>query len=244
MARVPKPVSTDQAPPLGPPGPFTTLGEATSMLEFGRLGAQAISLARTPRGSGEPVRVLPGFGASDPSTFALRRFLISRGYAAQGWGLGRNAGDVRALGDQVVQQAERDVDQAGERLHLIGWSLGGVIAREIARERPDLIAQVITFGSPIIGGPRHTTLARLYGADRIQAIEAAIGTAERTPITVPVTAIYSRRDGIVNWRACVDTVTPGAVNVEVRSTHLGMGVDPDVWRTVIERLAAYRRNTA
>ncbi len=216
------------------------LGEAAGPLEMTRLGRRALMLARQPRGHGEPVRLFPGFRAGDASTAALRRYLSGLGYDARGWGLGRNTGRVPALLGRATAAAARDAAASGQRLHLIGWSLGGVIARELARDRPDLVAQVITFGSPIVGGPRYTALAHMFGPERIAAIEAGIRDRSATPITVPVTAIHSRRDGIAGWTACIDDLTPGAENLEVRSTHIGMGIDPDVWEIIAQRLAAAR----
>lgn len=96
---------------------------------------------------------------------------------------------------------------------LVGWSMGGVLSRETARRRPDLVAQVITFGTPVLGGHAFA------------------------PIRVPITAMWSRRDGVVSPRACIDDFSPNVVNVEVSSTHLGMGIDPDVWLEVARRLA-------
>ncbi len=233
-------VADPQHVPLRAPARRTLLGEAASALEMTRLGRRAITLARQPRGRGEPVRLFPGFSAGDASTAALRGYLGRLGYDARGWGLGRNTGDVPALLERATAAVAHDAQDLGQRLHLIGWSLGGVIAREVARDRPDLVEQVITFGSPIVGGPRYTALAHLYAAERIAAIEAGIRDRSATPIGVPVTAIHSRRDGIVGWRACIDHVTPGVENVEVRSTHIGMGIDPDVWEIIAQRLPAAR----
>ncbi len=224
----------------GRPDPRTVLGEATWPLEWARLGRRGRVLAGQPRGHDEPVRVLPGLSASDASTAALRRYLRRLGYDARGWELGRNTGDVPRLAAAELAIVADDAARRGQRVHLVGWSLGGVIAREIARERPDLVAQVITFGSPVVGGPRHTSLARMFPPEQVQEIERRIAERNATPITVPITAIHSRRDGVVGWQACVDSDSPQADNLEVRSTHLGMGIDPDVWRIVAQRLAAPR----
>ena len=223
------------------PDARTVLGEAGWPLEWARLGRRGRALAGQPRGHGEPVRVLPGLSASDASTTALRRYLRRLGYDARGWELGRNTGDVPRLAAAALAVVGDDVARTGQRVHLIGWSLGGVIAREVARERPDLVAQVITFGSPVVGGPRFTSLARMFPPERVQEIERRIAERNAVPITVPITAIHSRRDGVVGWQACVDSVSPRVDNIEVGSTHLGMGLDPDIWRIVAQRLAAARR---
>jgi pimeloyl-ACP methyl ester carboxylesterase len=219
------------------PGPMTVMGEGGWPLEWARLGRRGRALAGQPRGHGEPVRVFPGMGAGDASTAALRRYLRRLGYDARGWELGRNNGEVARLAVQALALVADDRRRSGQPVHLIGWSLGGVIAREVARERPDLVAQVITFGSPIVGGPRFTSLARLFPRERVRDIETRIAERNARPITVPITAIHSRRDGVVGWEACIDTVSPRAVNVEVQSTHLGMGIDPDIWHIVAQSLA-------
>ena len=121
---------------------------------------------------------------------------------------------------------------------LVGWSLGGVVAREVAREHPDAVRRLITYGTPVIGGPTFTVGADAYGADECARITQLTETLDRTrPITVPVTTIYTRRDGIVTWQACLDHASRDVEHVEVGSTHLGLGVDPDVWSVVATRLA-------
>ena len=126
---------------------------------------------------------------------------------------------------------------AGRPVHLVGQSLGGVLAREVAREHSGAVAQVITLGTPVVGGPAHTRVGLAYDAERVAEIQTGIEARNRVPIDVPVTAVYSRRDGIVNWRACIDDVSPRAVNVEVGSSHLGGGIDPEVWALVARLLA-------
>ena len=182
--------------------------------------------------------VIPGFTANDTSTLPLRSYLSGLGYECRGWGLGVNSGD---LPSQVPQTLERISawyqDRSGERptpISLVGWSLGGVVARESARLRPDLIARVITFGTPL-WGPRHTTTA-MARSDQLDEFEQRIAARNRQPIRPPVTAIYSRNDGVVHWKACVDP-DPNTVNVEVSSSHIGLGIDPDVWCIVASTLA-------
>ena len=165
----------------GRPDPLTVLGEAGWPLEWARLGRRGRTLAAQPRGHGEPVRVLPGLSASDASTTALRRYLRRLGYDARGWEQGRNTGEVPRLALATSVLVANDAGRTGERVHLVGWSLGGVIAREIARERPDLVAQVITFGSPVVGGPRFTSLARMFPREQVHEIEQAHRRAQRHP---------------------------------------------------------------
>ena len=178
--------------------------------------------------------VIPGFSANDASTIPLRSYLSGLGYECRGWGLGVNSGDLQS---QVPQALERVGDWYRERsepISLVGWSLGGVVAREIARARPDLVARVITFGTPL-WGPRHTTTS-MAQSDRLDEYERRILARNQQRILRPVTAIYSRNDGIVHWKACVDP-DPNTVNIEVTSSHIGLGIDPDVWVIVASTLA-------
>ena len=214
--------------------------EAAGLLELPRLAYAFPSLLREPRGDGSEVVVVPGFGADDLSTWPLRRFLAARGHAARGWGLGANRAEVpdsiAAVGPAVRASAER----SGTRLALVGWSLGGYIAREVARDHPDAVRRVVTFGSPVIGGPKYTTASALAGVRGwdLDEIEAWVEERKRIPLRVPVTAIYSRRDGVVAWRACVDSEGDGPIDhVEVDATHVGLGFSADVFRLVARRLA-------
>ncbi|MFI5317789.1 MAG: alpha/beta fold hydrolase, partial [Myxococcota bacterium] len=152
--------------------------------------------------------------------------------------LGINTGRVRERLPRVQRRVARMAEAAGEAVRLIGWSLGGVFARETARSWPELVQRVITLGSPIVGGPKYTRAAPVYrgqGLD-LDAIEAALAARESTPIRVPITAIWSRADGIVAWQACVDRRSPDVENVEVSATHLGLGFAADVYRVIAERL--------
>ena len=196
-----------------------------------------------PRGRGEPVMVIPGYGASDAATAVLRAYLGTLGYSVQGWGLGRNRGGVGKLMPRVLDQVSKLHEETGRALRLVGWSLGGVIAREVARERPEWVDRVITMGTPVIGGPKYTAVADKYrerGFD-IEAIAAQVALREARPIEVPVTAIYSRHDGIVRWPACVDRINTQVQHVEVVSSHFGLGFHPDVYRLLAGRLAGVSR---
>jgi alpha/beta superfamily hydrolase len=224
---------------LAAPSWLTAIGESLSPLEFTRLLAALPDLALQPRGKGEAVVVLPGYGASDTSTRPLRGYLSWLGYAAEGWNLGRNRGDVQNFVRAVSQKIQRQCETSGAPVHLIGWSLGGVIAREVARENPDQVHQVITMGSPLVGGPKYTTMGRLFerqGAN-LDELEARIAARESRPIRVPVTSIFSKRDGVVGWQASIDRHSPEADNIEVGATHLGLGISPDVYRIIARKLA-------
>lgn len=225
------------APPTGPPRGSALAHELVGTLGSLRLGPAAIRLARTPRGDGHVVVDLPGWNAPEVSGLPLRTWLRYRGYDARGWGLGTNEGDPERDAERLVARLEAIGERHGP-VSLLGWSLGGVVAREVARVRPDLVRRVVTYGTPAVGGPTYTIGAPTWGEDVCR--EAAALTAKRDrdePIDVPVTAIWSRRDQIVHWAACVDRTSPRADNVEVGSTHFGLGTDPDVWAVMADRLA-------
>ena len=123
---------------------------------------------------------------------------------------------------------------------LIGWSLGGYICREAARDLPDIVDRVVTFGSPTKGGPKYTAAADFFrkrGMD-LDWIEEEVAARESNPIQQPITAIYSRSDGIVDWRACIDHHSPNVRHVEVNAAHLGMGFNPAVWKQVKQALSS------
>jgi pimeloyl-ACP methyl ester carboxylesterase len=219
-----------------PPSAWATAGEALSGLQAIRLIGQTPRLARTPRGHGAPVILTPGLGASDVSLLPLRRFLRDRGYHARSAGLGRIGGNVPELAAQLLARTIVVHRQTGHKVTLIGWSMGGILSREVARERPELVERIITFGTPVTGGPAHTAFGRgLTDADRA-LIDERIEHRSQVAIRVPITAIWSRRDGVVAPAACIDRRSPQVEHVEVSSTHLGMGIDPDVWRIIADRL--------
>lgn len=221
--------------PLVAPSPQSVAAEAWVVRELPRLLLRSPRLLRVPRGDGEPVMVLPGHSSTDAWTVPLRAYLRRLGYDAHGWGLGTNHGDVAALLPPVTEQVEVLARRAGRPVHLLGWSLGGVLAREVARDRPDLVAQVITYGTPVVGGPAYTLARDSYTPEQISSILVRVAEREQVPIPVPVTAFFSRRDRVVAWRACIDTAND-VDHVEVSSTHIGLGLDPDVWEGVARLL--------
>ncbi len=188
---------------------------------------------------GFPVVVFPGFSAGDLSTFVIRRTLQNAGYRVHRWRLGVNRGDVPALIPKVVSRAEGLYEGYGEPVSLVGWSLGGVLAREVARERPEIVRGVVTLGSPVVGGPKYTRAARFYervlGED-LDAIERAVEARNQIPITVPLTAIYSKRDTVVKWEACIDHYNAQCEHIEVDASHLSLGFDPRVLKLVLRAL--------
>jgi pimeloyl-ACP methyl ester carboxylesterase len=221
------------------PRPIGLIGEARGILELPMLLARFPALASQPRGQGQRILVLPGYGAGDGSTSVLRTYLGFLGYRPRGWGLGRNRGDDPELIPRVLARLSALVAREGSPIGIIGWSLGGVLAREAARERPDAVSQIITLGSPVVGGPKYTAIAETYrrrGVD-LDAVEAEIEERNARPLETPVTAVYSRSDAVVAWKACVDRHGRNVDHVEVRTTHLGLGFSSEVYQIIAQRLA-------
>ena len=225
--------------PSGPPTSWASFGELGSPLAAVRLLGAVPRLAAAPRGDDHLVVDIPGWRAPELSGAPLRRYLRHLGYDARGWGFGTNTGDPRRDVERLSASVLDLVDASGSPASLVGWSLGGVIAREVARRHPDAVRRVITYGTPVAGGAAHTSIGRAYGGGAdADADRVARRLDARSPIRVPLTVVFSRRDGVVAWQACIDHATPDAEHVEVGSTHIGMGVDPDVWAVVADRLAA------
>jgi hypothetical protein len=199
-------------------------------------------LAAAPRGDGHGVLVLPGLLATDMSTALLRRFARWLGYDVCGWNLGRNLGPTDAVLDELPRALAACAERSGGPVSVVGWSLGGIYGRELARQHPELVREVITLGSPFaITDPRQSRVDGSY--QRRSHLFAAAGrlpTREQMaqPIGVPSTAVFSRLDGVVSWRACVEPETALHQNVEVRCGHLGFGVDPPTLWVIANRLAA------
>ena len=218
---------TSAFPDFSAPSARQRMNELRIVFDLARAPLSTGRLLRAPTGDDRPVFVLPGLGAADASLAPLRRYLAGRNHDAHGWGLGRNRGDVADTVRRFLPRLEARVESAGRPANLVGWSLGGVVARAATRERPDLVHRVATFGTPLFG-PRGSVTARAFDAKQIEHIESLIAKRAGTPVPRPVMVIHSKHDGIVDWRACVDEQTPFALNVEVTATHFGMGVSPDV----------------
>ena len=221
---------------------FTELPRA--LAEWGSLAlAMPGLMASVPRGDGHPVLVLPGFMTSDTSTRVLRRFLRTLGYDAHSWNLGRNLGP-RAIGQQgekLIERLREVHELTGQKVSLVGWSLGGVMARLLARKAPDAVRQVVTLGSPFAGSPRASNVWRLYELMSGTSIDdhnhrhhlAEVAAAP----PVPSSAIYTKGDGVVAWENCREVESELAENIEVRGSHMGLGVNPAVLYAVADRLA-------
>ncbi|HZD39544.1 MAG TPA: alpha/beta fold hydrolase [Terriglobales bacterium] len=222
-----------------PPDPSRVIREVRGLIELPRLLLRFPALALQPRGHGQPVLILPGYGAGDGSTIILQGYLRMLGYHARGWGLGRNKGEASELLPRILKRVSSLARRTRQKVHLIGWSFGGYLARELARERSDLVNKVITLGTPVIGGPKYTVVAdwfRQRGID-VDKIAAEVERRNLIVFNTPVIAIYSRRDAVVAWQACIDRNASNVEHVEVRTTHLGLGFSPDVYKIIARRLA-------
>ncbi|MDP1027398.1 alpha/beta hydrolase [Sphingomonas sp. KR1UV-12] len=197
------------------------------------------ALDAAPRGDGRPVLLLPGLFNSDRSNAVMRRYLVRLGYRAEGWGLGRNLGAKTVGGDaeRLIARVEQVARMHGP-VTLIGVSLGGIMARLVAHERPDLVREVVTVSSPFAGSGRATNVWRafeLFTGERLDD-PAVVARSVRIagPLPVPATAIWSRSDGLVAGTICRDDACRA---IEVRSSHLGVQMRPEVLLAIAEVLA-------
>ena len=213
---------------------------ARAVLDAGTLVAGLPLLMLAPRGEPHPVLVLPGLLADDSSTVTLRRFVGWLGYPAVGWSLGRNHGPTRRVVDGLPRLVERLAGRSGQSVSIVGWSLGGVFARRLALRMPDRVRQVITLGSPFAvpeGRPGRSPGERVYRRLSLFHVADRIHPDGADELAVPSTAIYSRWDGIVDWRTCREAPGPMRESVGVRASHLGLGHHPAVLWVVADRLA-------
>jgi hypothetical protein len=212
-----------------------------AVAEFGAMVGTAGLFLLAPRGDGSHVVVLPGFTASDSSTIALRRILERLGHRPVAWGLGRNIGPTREIIDGIDTLVRSLYDADGRSVQLVGWSLGGVFARNIAARRPEMVRRVITLGSPyrITGNDSSAAgwIYDLYAPFHDRAHEVRHGGIASKPLAVPTTSIYSRSDGIVPWASCTEPETDKAENVAIHGSHNGLGHNPLAMYVVADRLA-------
>jgi len=224
---------------IAPPHRGLLLLEGRALLELAATLSAYPLLRRAPRGDGQPVLVFPGFMASDFSTRALRRFLRDLGYAAHGWQLGRNLGPSPELAARMVERLHDIRGRYGRSVSLVGWSLGGIYARELARRFADDVRQVITLASPFrdVEATNVPRFLRDVARRRPLPDEADYRQILHAPLPMPTTAIYSRTDGIAAWQSCRLDEGSLSENIEVASSHLGIGHHPVALLTVADRLA-------
>ena len=227
---------------IQPPSVFKQALEGRAALEAAALLAQLPMLRlQAPRGSG-PLMVLPGFMADDASTWLLRRFLNSLGYAAVGWGVGVNRGPMQSLLEELMPRVRTLAIQAARPVQLIGWSRGGILAREMARRDVQHVQSVTTMGTPIQGGLSASSIG--FWVLQSSNITPAQGAQlqrerEKVPILCPVHSIYSKSDGVVAWQASIDPNNVHVEHHEVASSHVGMGCNAEVFLLLARLLSKY-----
>jgi pimeloyl-ACP methyl ester carboxylesterase len=223
-----------------PPSIFWTLAEGRAFLELGSFYALSGLLRRLPKGDGHPVLVLPGFMAGDRSTEPLRKLLTDLGYDAHGWGLGRNMRIDAAREAAMNDLLHRIYTESGnKKVSIIGWSLGGVFAREIAKAAPDRVRQVISLGSPISNDRNHSNARRLFeylNGKEPEPLKAGRYRALDEAPPVPTTSILTRTDGVVSWQGSVQKAGGQTENIVVHGSHCGLGVNPSVAIAIADRL--------
>ena len=225
---------------LRPPSLGLLLAEARGLFEFNASLLLSPLLMRAPRGDGHPVLALPGFLASDLSMAPMRRYLGELGYEPHAWRMGRNLGGLARMRDALRARLVEIHAASGRKVSLVGWSLGGVYARDLALHAPDMVRSVITLGSPFANDVRATNATALYEALSGERVEdfAEQRAAIAGDLKVPATSIYSRTDGVVNWRTCLLHASDRAENIEVHlASHVGLGVNPAALWAVADRLA-------
>jgi hypothetical protein len=248
MASTPEPVADEpaqlpDAANAAMPGHLLRALEWRTTLEYLAARRAVRRIDGWPHGDGHPVLVLPGFLAGPLSTQFLRNLLRRLGYRVYDWGLGYNVGYRASMKEMLPARLHQIRERTGgRRVSLIGWSAGGIYARELARTFPDDVRLVITLGSPFRGNHRATTAWRVWrlmnrGTEATQAVSEAAQLRRAEPLSVPTTCIYSKTDGIVAWQCCTSLPAPQTENIEVDSTHLGYGHNLETLSVIADRLA-------
>jgi pimeloyl-ACP methyl ester carboxylesterase len=205
------------------------------------LGAALLSfpfMRNAPRGDGHPVLVFPGLAAGDFTTLAIRHFLSDRGFSVHAWEQGLNFGPRPGVLEACIDKVRQLRASTGRKVSLVGWSLGGVYAREIAKMLPDDVRAVVTLGSPFTGSPKATNAWRVYQlVSGEKEIDAERFAALRVRPSVPTTSIFSRTDGVVAWQCSIEEETSNSENIEVHASHVGMGANPTALYAIADRLA-------
>jgi pimeloyl-ACP methyl ester carboxylesterase len=236
--------SLTQFPDIDAPSWWLLAAEQRSIWEFWSGVTMYPALKRlAPRGDGHPVLVLPGFAASDISTALLRRFLDELGYVSYPWGIGRNRGVKDEVPVRMLQRLnEISAEHPGQKVSLVGQSLGGVFARQLAKAAPKQVRQVITLGSPFTGHPLASTAAYVYewlSGDNFDNVDFDQHLEVRIKPPVPTTSIYSKTDGVVAWQCSIEADEANqAENIHLRGgSHIGMASSPVALYLIAERLA-------
>jgi len=229
--------SHEHADSLRAPSALLMMLEGRAPWEYAAMWASLPWLKRLPRGDGHPVLVIPGLGANDYTTAPMRRFLDSLGYSTHPWGQGFNFGPRAG----VLQRCNDDVralfKSHARQVSLIGWSLGGIYARQLAKDLDDHVRCVITLGTPFTGHPRATNAWRFFELVSGHTTRHSDMLSHlREPPPVPTSSIYSRTDGVVSWQCSINAPSALAENIEVHASHIGMGVNPLALYAIADRL--------
>jgi len=226
---------------IEPPPISQLFMESRAILELGDMLLSGDSLAKAPRGDGHPVLVLPGFMVGDTSTIPLRRFLANLGYRVFPWSLGPNLGYFDHELKRLIETIEAIEEETGQTLSLVGWSLGGIYARELARHKPDLTRQVITLGTPFARSLKASHIRSFYEwvtGNRADEVDPKLFARLQEPPPVPTTAIYTKTDGIVAWETTLEQDESDTVqNISVTGSHCGLGHNAQVLVIIADRLA-------
>jgi hypothetical protein len=196
-----------------------------------------------PAGDGHPVVLFPGLAADRHSIGPLRGLCERLGYETYDWGRGLNTGpqgDVEDWLDELARHVGERVEAHSEPVSLIGWSLGGIYAREVAKILGRRVRHVITIGTPFVGTLELVNVSWAYRLvnGHSPLLDEALMARLRTPPDVPTTSIFSRSDGVVAWQTCIqDDVGPHVENIEVEGSHCGLGWNPEVLSIIADRLS-------
>lgn len=192
-----------------------------------------------------PVLVLPGLLADDLTTYELRRYLSRCGHTVEPWRLGRNLGPTDTVLAGITERLTELHNRTGQPVTIVGWSLGGIYARWLAHQHPHMVGHVVALGSPWAVPQDHVSPVAhvLRGINSVRATHIYdVLAVSRRPLLVASTAIWSRGDGVVDWRHCLETA-PHAVNVEVTGSHCGLTHNPAVAVLIAKMLARYEART-
>jgi len=227
--------------------PWTFLGMEPMRAVFEYASMHLMNTASFPSGDGHPVVIFPGLVSDRNSTAPLKDFCRKLGYTAYDWGKGVNTGPQGDLDEWINELAShvRELTSTHrQRMSLIGWSLGGIYAREVAKKLQGRVRQVITMGTPFGGTAERSDLEWIYGSNDAQKPEFDKWLRVRISSApdVPTTSIYSRSDGVVDWQACLHDGKQGQTeDIEVDSSHFGLGWNPEVLSIIADRLGKRRK---
>lgn len=224
-----------------PPHPFLLAMEYRAFLELGTFVMARPFIRLFPRGDGHAVLIVPGFVQDGIAVTPLAQALRRLGYNAQVWGQGRNLGFTRKALSSLREQAQKLAQESKGEVSVIGWSLGGIFARELAFEIPQSLRLVITLAAPFGRNPHASNMRWVYDLvtkHQVDEIDDEMILRIRKPLPVPSTAIYSRMDGVLAWETCVEEVLCDTnENIEVFGSHSGLGFNLQALWVIADRLA-------